>query len=168
MFTELMPLLRQRVLMLTISRVDDELILVNVIPKKRDNESDENTALTLPLSFRGKPEELDRELPAQLAAYTESVIQTGSNLDDVKAQHAAAVKAVEAENRKRLDEKKKAGGKSVPPPEKRDGAAEFRDGKPVFGSKATSASAAPASLFDQSEAGSDAAVVSPVEAGTEA
>jgi hypothetical protein len=38
MFAELMPLLKQRVLILTISRVDDELILVNVIPKKLDKD----------------------------------------------------------------------------------------------------------------------------------
>src|ERR1043166_3309262 len=86
MFAELMPLLKQRVLMLTISRVDDELILVNVIPTKLDKEHDENSALTLPLSFTGKPEELDQELPGQLAAYTESVIKTGSNLEDLKTQ----------------------------------------------------------------------------------
>jgi hypothetical protein len=48
MFTELMPLLKQRILVLTISRVDDELICVTVIPKKRDDIADENTALTIP------------------------------------------------------------------------------------------------------------------------
>jgi PRTRC genetic system protein E len=66
MFTELMPLLKQRVLVLTISRVDDALICVSVIPKKRDTATDDNSALTMPLSFTGRPDELDRELPAQL------------------------------------------------------------------------------------------------------
>jgi PRTRC genetic system protein E len=151
MFTELMPLLKQRVLVLTISRVDDALICVSVIPKKRDTATDDNSALTMPLSFTGRPDELDRELPAQLAGFVESVIRTGSNLDELKVQHAAAVKAVEAENRKRLDEKKKVNGKSAPPSEKPDNSPEFKDGKPVFGTKASSEPGATASLFDTVE-----------------
>ncbi len=147
MFTEMMPLLKQRVLLLTISRVDDELILVNVIPRKREGEEDENPALTLPLSFRGKPEELDRELPAQLAAFRETLTQTGSNLDDLKAQHAAAVKAVEAENRRRLDEKKKTGAKGAPG--RPNAEAQDKNEKPAFGGKAASVPATPANLFDQ-------------------
>jgi hypothetical protein len=107
-------------------------------------------------------------LSAQLAAFTESVIRTGSNLEDVKAQHAAAIKAVEAENRKRLDEKKKASGKSAQSAEKKDAAAEFRDGKPVFGSKPASGPTAPASLFDHVERGADATAPSPVSAAAEA
>jgi len=67
----------------------------------------ENTALTTPLSITGKAEELDRELPGQLATFTESIAKTGSNLDELKTQHAAAVKALEAENKKKLDDKKK-------------------------------------------------------------
>ena len=89
MFKELVPLLKQRVLMLTVSEVENGLILVNVIPKKREKDGDENPALTIPLSITGKPEELDRELPAQLATFTESVIRTGSNLEELQAQHAA-------------------------------------------------------------------------------
>ena len=168
MFTELMPLLKQRVLMLTISRVDDELILVNVIPKKVDKDHDENSALTLPLSFTGKPEELDQELPGQLAAYTESVIKTGSNLEDLKTQHAAAIKAVEAENRKRLDEKRRVNGKSAPVSEKPDPGAEFKGGKPVFGTKNSTGQAASAGLFDNVEPSADPTVVSAVSAEPEA
>jgi PRTRC genetic system protein E len=151
MFTELMPLLKQRVLVVTISRVDDELICVSVIPKKRETTTDENAALTVPLSFTGKPDELDRELPAQLTGFTESVIRTGSNLEEIKAQHTAAVKAVDAENRKRLDEKKKVTGKSAPPPEKAAAGPELKDGRPVFGSKASSEAGATGSLFDAVE-----------------
>src|SRR5713226_8549111 len=98
MFTELMPLLKQRQIVITVSCLDDGLLRVNVIPKKRDQEGDDNPALTAPLSFTGSPDELDRELPGQLASFTGSVIKTGSNLDELRAEHAAAVKAVEAEN----------------------------------------------------------------------
>src|SRR5258706_10245942 len=63
-FTELMPLLRQRAVMITISDVGQGLLRVNIIPRKLvvDGSSDENTALTTPLSITGKAEELDREL----------------------------------------------------------------------------------------------------------
>jgi PRTRC genetic system protein E len=147
-FTELMPLLKQRVLVLTISRVDDENICVSVIPKKRENVADENVALTIPLALTGKPEELDRDLPAQLSGFADSVIKTGSNLEQLKAEHAAAVKAVDAENRKRLDEKKKINGKTVPPAEKPPSGPEFKDGKPVFGSRPSPEVERTPGLFD--------------------
>lgn len=107
MFTELMPLLKQRVVMITISDIGEGLLRVNVIPRKLDGSSDENGALTVPLSITGKADELDRELPSQLTSFTESVTKTGSNLDELKTQHAAAVKAVEAENKRKIDDKKK-------------------------------------------------------------
>ena len=137
MFTELMPLLKQRVLVITISHIENETICVSVIPKKRENAPEENDALTIPLALTGRADELDREFPAQLTAFTESVIRTGSNLEELRAQHAAAVKAVDAENRKRLDEKRKASAKIAPPGEKAAPAPdpEFKDGKPVFGGK---------------------------------
>lgn len=148
MFTELVPLLKQRVLMLTVSEVENGFILVNVIPKKREKDTDENPALTIPLSITGKPEELDRELPAQLATFAELVIRTGSNLEEVQAQHVAAIKAVEAENRKRVDEKKKPGGKATHAPASTNGNVEVKEGKPVFGTKAAPVSATTGSLFD--------------------
>ena len=110
MFTELLPLLRQRVVMITVSDVGEGVLRVNVIPRKLDGDSDQKQALTTPLSITGSAEELDRELPGQLATFTESVVKTGSNLEELRIQHAAAVKAVEAENKKHLDEKKKGSG----------------------------------------------------------
>ena len=95
-----MPLLKQRVVMITISDVGEGLLRVNVIPRKLEGSADENGALTVPLSITGKAEELDRELPGQLTSFTESVTKTGSNLDELRTQHAAAIKAVEAENKK--------------------------------------------------------------------
>jgi PRTRC genetic system protein E len=151
MFTELMPLLKQRVLILTVSRVDDELICVSVIPKKREDAADENAALAIPLALTGKPDELDRDLPAQLAGFADSVIKTGSNLEELKAEHVAAVKAVDAENRKRLDQKRKVNDKSAPPAEKPASGPEFKDGKPVFGSRPSPAAGAAPSLFDSVE-----------------
>ena len=150
MFTELMPLLKQRVVMITISDVGEGLLRVNVIPRKLEGSADENGALTAPLSITGKADELDRELPGQLTSFTESVTKTGSNLDELKTQHAAAVKAVEAENKKKIDDKKKGNGSKAAqtPPPTPVAAAEFKDGKPLFGSKAAQAPAENGSLFD--------------------
>ena len=145
-----MPLLKQRVVMITISDIGEGLLRVNVIPRKLDGSSDENGALTAPLSITGKADELDRELPGQLTSFTESVTKTGSNLDELKIQHAAAVKAVEAENKKKIDDKKKGNGSrtaSTPPPAPAP-TAEFKDGKPVFGSKALQGPVENGSLFD--------------------
>ena len=136
-FTELMPLLKQRVVMITISDVGEGLLRVNVIPRKLEGSADENGALTVPLSITGKAEELDRELPGQLTSFTESVTKTGSNIDELRTQHAAAVKAVEAENKKKIDDKKKGNGSKTAntPPASPAPTADFKDGKPVFGSK---------------------------------
>jgi PRTRC genetic system protein E len=150
-FTELMPLLKQRAVMITISDVGEGLLRVNVIPRKLEGSADENGALTVPLSITGKAEELDRELPGQLTSFTESVTRTGSNIDELRTQHAAAVKAVEAENKKKIDDKKKGNGTSrtanttpsTPAPP-----ADFKDGKPLFGSKTAQAPIENGSLFD--------------------
>src|SRR6202161_1075236 len=150
-FTELMPLLRQRAVMITISDVGQGLLRVNIIPRKLvvDGSSDENTALTTPLSITGKAEELDRELPGQLTTFTEPIARTGSNLDELKTQHAAAVKALEAENKKKLDDKKKVNGsKTASTPPNPNPAAEFKDGQPGFGSKGTPPAGESRSLFD--------------------
>ena len=148
MFTELLPLLKQRVVMITVSDVGDGVLRVNVIPRKLDGDSDQKQALTTPLSITGSAEELDRELPGQLATFTESVVKTGSNLEELRIQHAAAVKAVEAENKKHLDEKKKGSGAkatvAAPAPSQTP---EFKDGKPLFGSKTAPAGEC-RSLFD--------------------
>src|SRR5579871_2005445 len=156
-FTELMPLLKQRVVMITISDIGEGLLRVNVIPRKLDGSSDENGALTAPLSITAKAAELDRELSGQLTSFTESVTKTGSNLDELKTQHAAAVKAVEAENKKKIDEKKKGNAaktaSATPPP---SATPEVKDGKPVFGSKPTPAASECRSLFDAPTGTADA------------
>ena len=166
MFTELMPLLRQRAVMITISDVGDGLLRVNIIPRKLvEGSPDENTALTTPLSITGKADELDRELPGQLASFTESIAKTASNLEELKTQHAAAVKALEAENKKKLDDKKKVNGtKTASTPPKPTPPAEFKDGKPVFGSKATPPTSESRSLFDTpTEQTETVAIVPPAE-----
>jgi PRTRC genetic system protein E len=62
-FVELMPVLKQRSLLITVARIDD-MPKVNVIAKVKDGE---DQALTTPLSYTGSAEELDRELGKYLA-----------------------------------------------------------------------------------------------------
>lgn len=90
LFIELMPLLKQRTLLITVARIDEKL-KVNVIPAKaKDGESE---ALTTPLSYTGSAEELDRELGQHLASYVECNLALGSTLDEAKAEMDAAAKA---------------------------------------------------------------------------
>jgi hypothetical protein len=104
-----------------------------------------------------RPAELDRELPGRLSLFTESILKTATNLEELKAQHAAAVKALEAENKKKLDDKKKANALKSAAPANSNHVPEFKEGKPVFGSKVGAATAQSRSLFettDQAEIGS--------------
>jgi len=73
MFTELMPLLRKRRLLLTISLVEGDTIRATVVPQ---NASDtEDNALTTPLAIIGTADELDRELPQQLVEFAGAHLQ---------------------------------------------------------------------------------------------
>jgi PRTRC genetic system protein E len=82
MFVELMPLLAGRTVLITVAKVDDKTLRVNVIPHAK---ADENPALTTPLTYTGSPEELDAELGKHLADYVQVHQQTGSTLADTKA-----------------------------------------------------------------------------------
>jgi PRTRC genetic system protein E len=89
-FVELMPLLKERTLLITVARIDQKL-KVNVIPTKaRDGE---DQALTTPLTYTALPEELDAELGKHLASYVDSHMLLGSTLAEAKAEMDAAAKA---------------------------------------------------------------------------
>ena len=90
MFVELMPLLKDRTLLITIARVAEKL-KVNVIPAKVTEGEDH--ALTTPLSFTGSAEELDSELGRHLASYVDSHLALGNTLAEAKAELDAAAKA---------------------------------------------------------------------------
>ena len=90
MFVELMPLLKDRTLLLTIARVGEK-VKVNVIPAKAKEGEDQ--ALTTPLSYTASPEELDAELGKHLASYVDTHVALGSTLAEAKAEMDAAAKA---------------------------------------------------------------------------
>ncbi|MGO8792502.1 MAG: PRTRC system protein E [Terriglobia bacterium] len=111
MFVELMPLLAGRTVLITVAKVDDKTLRVNVIPAQA--KTDENPALTTPLTYTGSPEELDAELGKQLAGYIQTHQQTASTLAEAKATMEAAAKAAQEEAKRKAEERKKA---TVKPP----------------------------------------------------
>ena len=109
MFVELMPLLAGRTVLITVAKVDDNTLRVNVIPTQA--KADENPALTTPLTFTGSPEELDAELGKHLAGYVQTHQQTASTLAEAKATMEAAAKATQDEAKRKAEERKKAAQK---------------------------------------------------------
>lgn len=97
MFKELGPLLRQRTVVMILTRLEDDTIRINVIPRKL-NES-ENDALTIPLSVAGTAEDLDAELPSALVQFVGAHLELKNTLETAKDQIAAAAKAAKAEAR---------------------------------------------------------------------
>ena len=166
MFSELLPLLAERTLFLTLARVDESRIRINVIPKRlKENDTGEG-ALTAPLSITGTAEELDRDLSVQLSGFVESLTQTSCNLAQLQEIHKGAVKAVEAENKKALDSKRKVGASQTPSKDDKPAAgAVFKDGKPVFGSK-TGSITETKSLFDEVSPTPSNTISPEVETGT--
>src|ERR1039458_5486778 len=101
MFTELMPLLRKRRLLLTVSLVEGDTIRATVIPQKASDTED--NALTIPLAITGTAEELDRYLPQQLVEFTGAHIQLQSTLASAKAEMDATAKAAPVDGPTKTD-----------------------------------------------------------------
>ena len=137
MFAELARLLKERTLMLTVARIDEVRIQVNVIPTVHKENDQTEGALTIPLSLTGTAEELDRDLAAQLRSFVASVVRTGSNLKEIEEAHKTAIKELEAKNKEALDKKRKAssGAKAAAEEKAKLPGPVVQDGKPVFGTK---------------------------------
>ena len=105
MFVELMPLLAGRTVLITVAKVDDKTLRVNVIPHGK---ADENPALTTPLTYTGPPEELDAQLGKHLASYVQTHQQAASTLAEAKATLEAAAKVAQEEAKRKAEERKKA------------------------------------------------------------
>ena len=110
LFVELMPLLAGRTVLITVAKVDDMTLRVNVIPTQA--KADENPALTTPLTYTGSAEELDAELGKHLAGYVQVHQQTTSTLAEAKATMEAAAKAAQEEANRKAQERKKAAEKA--------------------------------------------------------
>lgn len=100
MFKELVPVLRNRAVVLTVSALDEDQIRVNVVPKKtKDGDHD---ALTTPLSVTGTAEELDAQLASTLVGFVASHLQMKNALEKAKSEMDAAAKAAQAEARAKV------------------------------------------------------------------
>ena len=110
MFEELMPLLTQRVLVMTLSRVSADEICVNVIPKPlKSDQQDDGAALCTPLSVTGTPKELDEQLSRQLVEFVETHLGLSSTLKGAKEQMEAAAKAAREAAKKSTNAKSHSG-----------------------------------------------------------
>ena len=108
MFKELVPVLRDRAVLLTVTLVDADQIRVNIVPKKlKDGDND---ALTTPLSVTGTAEDLDAELSTTIISFVGSHLQMKNTLEKAKAEMEAASKAAQAEARA----KSKTSAKTAP------------------------------------------------------
>ena len=105
MFQQLVPLLRHRSVLLTVTLVEDDQVRVNVMPKKLAD--GENTALTTPMSFTGTAAELDAELPTALVSYVASHLELKNTLTRAKEEMDAAGKAAQEEARNKAKAVKK-------------------------------------------------------------
>ena len=115
MFEELMPLLSERVLVVTVSRVRADEICINVIPKPlKSEQQDNNAALTTPLSVTGPPKELDEQLPHQLREFVETHLELSSTLKSAKEQMEAAAKAAREGARKPTNSKSQSSKNATP------------------------------------------------------
>jgi PRTRC genetic system protein E len=99
MFVELMPLLAGRTVLITVAKVDDKTLRINVIPTLA--KADDNPALSTPLTYTGSPEELDAELGKHLAGYAQIHQQTTNTLAEAKATMEAAAKAAQEEAKRK-------------------------------------------------------------------
>jgi PRTRC genetic system protein E len=99
MFAELIPLLRKRSMLLTMSLVEGDTIRATVVPQKASETEDDT--ITTPLAITGTAEELDRELPQQLIDFVGAHLVLQSTLTSAKAEMDAAAKAAREEARKK-------------------------------------------------------------------
>jgi PRTRC genetic system protein E len=105
MFRQLVPLLRQRSVLLTVTSLEDDQIRVNVIPKKM--KEGENNALTTPMSFTGTAVELDEQLPDAIVSFVASHLELKHTLARAKEEMDAATKAAQEEARNKAKNDKK-------------------------------------------------------------
>ncbi len=116
MFQQLVPLLRQRSVLLTVTALEHDQIRVNVLPKKLAE--GENTALTTPMSFTGTAQELDAQLPDAIVSFVSSYLELKNTLDRAKEEMAAAAKLAQEEARNKSKTAKKPA--PVAPPAKKE------------------------------------------------
>lgn len=111
MFKELVPVLRDRAVLITAVLVENDEVRVNIIPQK--TKDGENTALTTPLTVTAAAEDLDRELGATVVSFVGTHLQLKNTLAKAKEEMDAAAKAAQAEAKAKAKTGKKEPAKSA-------------------------------------------------------
>jgi PRTRC genetic system protein E len=104
-FSQLLPLLADRTVVLIVSKTEEGNLSVSVIPK-RFKES-ENGALLTPMCCTGTADELDRELPSQVGNFVAGYVRLSNNLAEIERERQ------EAEKTAREQARSKQGGASA-------------------------------------------------------
>ncbi len=140
MFRELMPLIENRPLSITVAALSGGRIRVNVVPQVLEKDSKVNdkvgysnkdkiakvpesaiNALTTPLSLTGTPEEIDQSLTEALTQFVESHGRLQHTLDEASEQIADAVRAAEERDRNKSKPKNASSGTTDKKEEKKSG-----------------------------------------------
>lgn len=113
LFTLLLPLLAQRAVLITISKIDEgDRLQVNICP--RQLKDGENQALTTPLAVCGTAAELDAELVPQVTSFVAAQAGLHSNLSAIEKELAEAERAAREEARKKQKTVGNGGKKAEP------------------------------------------------------
>jgi PRTRC genetic system protein E len=134
MFRELMPLIQNRPLTITVASVSDLQIRVNVVPQVVENDKKANSqighshskevapipekaikGLTTPLCLTGTPEEIDAELASTLTNFTSLHAGLQQSFKSAAAAIGASVKAIDERERIKKEKDKGNGKKPATP-----------------------------------------------------
>ena len=96
-FSQMLPLLADRTVVLIVAKADDDNLTVSVIPKRvKDSE---NSALLTPMCCTGAADELDRDLPTQLGNFVAGYVRLSNNLAEIERERQDAEKAAREQAR---------------------------------------------------------------------
>lgn len=113
LFSQLAPLLSHRAVLITVSKLDGDVVQVNFCPGQvKDTE---NQALTAPLCVTGTAEELDHDLVPQIIGFVSAHVKLNSNLAQIELEVEEAEKAAREEAKKKQKPAGVASRKVNPP-----------------------------------------------------
>lgn len=99
LFSQLAPLLSHRAVLITVSKLDDDVVQVNFCPGQVKDL--ENQALTAPLCVTGTAAELDHDLMPQIIGFVSAHVKLNSNLAQIQMEVEEAEKAAREEAKKK-------------------------------------------------------------------
>lgn len=113
LFSQLAPLLSHRAVLITVSKLDGDVVQVNFCPGQvKDTE---NQALTTPLCVTGTAEELDHDLVPQIIGFVSAHVKLNTNLTQIQLEVEEAEKAAREEAKKKQKPPGVASRKVTPP-----------------------------------------------------